>query len=152
MVAHDFISDDQDKRLIYNLVFSQKTRQIITLPTPSLFNIHSGTYLIMPADINAYWERTRSPQPEPEPSPDQYQESIISGILRSSLTSGTPRIHLSTLERINLIHGHRPTKAKSLSLGEYVFLIDITFMLTHSCQLSVLILFHCIIHASLFSF
>ena len=49
--------------------------------------------------------------------------------------------------------GHRPTQAKSLSLGEYVFLTDITFMFTHThCQMSVLILFHCNIHASLFSF
>ena len=28
--------------------------------------------------------------------------------------------------------GHRPTQAKSLSLGEYVFPTDITFMFTHS--------------------
>ena len=76
MVLHDFIRKDDDKRLIYNLVFSEKTCQIITLPAPSLFNIHSGTYLIMPADIHAYCERTRSPDPEPEPSPDPYQESI----------------------------------------------------------------------------
>ena len=48
--------------------------------------------------------------------------------------------------------GHRPTQAKSLSLGEYVFLTDITFMFTHLFQLSVLILFHCTIHASLISF
>ena len=60
--------------------------------------------------------------------------------------------HLSTTPATTLIHGHRPTQAKSLSLGEYVFLTDITFMFTHSCQLSVLILFHCNIHASLFSF
>ena len=32
MVAHDFICDDKEKRLIYNLVFSEKTCQIITLP------------------------------------------------------------------------------------------------------------------------
>ena len=51
-----------------------------------------------------------------------------------------------------MIHGHRPTQAKILSLGEYVVLSDITFMFTHSFQLSVLILFHCKIHASLFSF
>ena len=50
------------------------------------------------------------------------------------------------------IHGHRPTQDKILSLGEYVFLTDITFMFTHSFQLLVLILFHCTIHASLFSF
>ena len=66
-------------------------------------------------------------------------------------------LHLSTTpvttsDIRQAIHGHRPTQAKSLSLGEYVFLTDITFMFTQSCQLSVFILFHCIIHASLFSF
>ena len=76
MVLHDFIREDDDKRLIYNLVFSEKTCQIITLPAPSLFDIHSGEYLTMPKDIYANWERTRSPVPEPEPSPDQYQEPI----------------------------------------------------------------------------
>ena len=76
MVAHDFIGNDNEKRLIYNLVFSKTTCQIITLPASYLFNIHSGTYLILPDDIYAYWERTRSPEPEPEPSPDPYQESI----------------------------------------------------------------------------
>ena len=40
MVAHDFIRHNKEKRLIYNLVFSEKTCQIITLHAPSLFNIH----------------------------------------------------------------------------------------------------------------
>ena len=67
------------------------------------------------------------------------------------------RLHLSTTpvttsDIRQAIHGHKPTQAKSLSFGEYVFLTDITFMFTHSFQLSVLILFHCTIHASLFSF
>ena len=61
--------------------------------------------------------------------------------------STTPTI---TLDIRQASRGHRPTQAKSLSLGEYVFLTDITFMFTHSCQLSVLILFHCTIHATLF--
>ena len=76
MVAHDFICDDKEKRLIYNLVLSEKTCQIITLPAPSLFNIYSGTYIILPDDIYAYWERTRSPEPEPEPSLDPYRQSV----------------------------------------------------------------------------
>ena len=38
--------------------------------------MHSGRYIVLPADIHAYWEGTRSPPPEPEPSPDPYQESI----------------------------------------------------------------------------
>ena len=58
----------------------------------------------------------------------------------------------STLDIHQAIHGHRPTQAKSLSLGDYVFLTDITFMFTHSCQFSMLILFHCNIHASLLYF
>ena len=58
MVAHDFICDDKEKRLIYNLVFSEKTCQIITLPD----------------DIYAYWERTRSLEPEPSPNP--YRQSV----------------------------------------------------------------------------
>ena len=58
MVAHEFIKKDDDKRLIYNLVFSEKTYQIITLPAPSLFDIHSGRYIILPNEIYAYWERT----------------------------------------------------------------------------------------------
>ena len=46
-------------------------------------------------------------------------------------------LHLSTIPASTLdipqaIHGHRPTQAKSISLGEYVFLTDITFMFTHS--------------------
>ena len=34
MVAHDFIRHDKEKRLIYNLVFSENTFQIITLLAP----------------------------------------------------------------------------------------------------------------------
>ena len=73
------------------------------------------------------------------------------GIRRRSPTSGTLRTLLGTPKRVASIRGHRPTQAKTLSLGEYVFLTDITFMFTQSCQLSVFILFHCTIHASLFS-
>ena len=75
-VAHDFIVKDKEKRLIYNLVFSKTTCQTITLPAPSLFNIHSSTYLIMPDGIYAYWELTRVLEPKPEPPLDPYWESI----------------------------------------------------------------------------
>ena len=76
MVAHKFIRHDEEKIIIYNLVFSENTIQIITLSAPVLFDMHSGKYIVLPADIHAYWEGTRSPPPEPEPSPDPYQESI----------------------------------------------------------------------------
>ena len=73
MVAHKFIRHDEEKRLIYNLTFSEDTFQIITLPAPTLFDIHSGRYFVLPADIHAYWEGTQSLAPEPEPSPDPYR-------------------------------------------------------------------------------
>ena len=76
MIAHKFICYDEEKRLIYNLIFGEDTFQIITLPAPTLFDIYLGRYFILPTDIHAYWEGTRSPVPEPEPSPDPYQESI----------------------------------------------------------------------------
>ena len=55
MVGHKFIRYDKEKRLIYNLVFSEDTFQIITLPAPALFDIHSGRYFVFPTDIHAYW-------------------------------------------------------------------------------------------------
>ena len=58
MVAHDLIKKDKEKRLLCNLVFSQGTCETIALPASSLFDIHSGRYLILPRDIYAYWERT----------------------------------------------------------------------------------------------
>lgn len=76
MVAHDFIGKDDDKRLLYNLVSSQGTCEIITLPAPSLFNIHSGRYIIIPNDIYTYLSLTQSPVSEPAPVPDPYQELV----------------------------------------------------------------------------
>ena len=47
MVAHDFIKKNKEKKLLYNLVFSQGTCETIALPASSLFNIYSGRYTIM---------------------------------------------------------------------------------------------------------
>ena len=55
MVRHHFLDRDINRRMIYNLVFSQGTRETITLPAPSLFHLHAGRYIIMPSDIYAYW-------------------------------------------------------------------------------------------------
>ena len=51
MVAHDVIKKNDDRRLIYHLVLSQGTCEIITLPASSMFDIHSGRYTVMPDDI-----------------------------------------------------------------------------------------------------
>ena len=109
MVAHDFICDDKEKRLIYNLVFSEKTCQIITLPAPFLFNIYSGMYIILP-DTFMHIGSEHDPQSLSRSHNLILTVSLFtSGIRRRSPTSGTPRILLSTPERVTLIHGHRPT-------------------------------------------
>ena len=48
MVAHEFIVKDKNKTLKYKLIFNKKYCEIITLPAPSLFNIFSGLYLVLP--------------------------------------------------------------------------------------------------------
>ena len=76
MVAHDFIVKHKKKMLKYNFRFNKTHRETIILPAPSLFNIFSGTYLILPEDIYAYWELTHVPEPELEPPLDPYRESV----------------------------------------------------------------------------
>ncbi len=75
MVRHDFLDRDASRRMIYNLVFSQGTRETITLPAPSLFNLHVGRYIIMPSDIYAYWGLAQPQVPVPEP-PVEYQTPV----------------------------------------------------------------------------
>ena len=62
--------------LKYNLIFDKTHCETITLPTPSLFNILSGTYLILPEAIYAYWRLTPAPEPEPESPLDPYRQSV----------------------------------------------------------------------------
>ena len=76
MVADNFIDKDKQKRLLYNLVFSKGTREIIILPASSLFNIYSGRYTIMPDDIYRYYGLTQLSVPEPTPAPEPYQEPV----------------------------------------------------------------------------
>lgn len=75
MVGHNFINS-RDVRFRYNLVFSQGTREIITLPAPTLFDLHRGRYTIMPEDIYAYWGLTQPQAPESAPEPEPYQEPV----------------------------------------------------------------------------
>ena len=65
MVAHDFIRYDKEKRLIYNLVFSEKTCQIITcLHLLCLIYIQAGTLLCPMAYMHTRG-LTQPPAPEP---------------------------------------------------------------------------------------
>ena len=61
---------EENKKPKYNL-----PRTMEASPTSSTTSSNS-TYIILPDDIYAYWERTRSPEPEPEPSPDPYRQFV----------------------------------------------------------------------------
>ena len=74
MVAHEFIVKDKKKILKYKLIFGKNYCEIITLPAPSLFNIFSGTYLILPKAIHAYWGQMSAT--ELEPPSDPHRQSV----------------------------------------------------------------------------
>ena len=73
MVAHDFIVKDKKKMLKYKLIFHKNCCEIITLHAPSLFDILSDTYLILPEAIHAYLSMTPAREAEPEPPHDPYR-------------------------------------------------------------------------------
>ena len=76
MVAHDFIVKDKKKMLKYKLIFDKNYYEIITLHAPSLFNIFSGTYLVLPEAIHAYRSLTSAPEPELAPPLDPHRQSV----------------------------------------------------------------------------
>ena len=76
MVAHDFIVKNKKKLLKYNLIFDKNYCEFITLSAPSLFNIFSGTYLILPEAVHAYLSVTPAPEAELEPPLDPYRQSV----------------------------------------------------------------------------
>ena len=51
MVAHEFIVDNDDKMLLYNLSFNKKHNEIITLPAPLLFDLTADHYLVLPKAV-----------------------------------------------------------------------------------------------------
>ena len=73
MVAHDFIVKSKKKMINYRLIFDKNYFETITLPAPSLFNIFSGTYLVLPEAVHAYRSLTLAPEPEPEPPLDPHR-------------------------------------------------------------------------------
>ena len=75
MVAHEFIVDNDDKMLLYNLRLNKKHNEIITLPAPSLFDLTAGRYLVLPKNVYAHRGQTSAPEPEPEPPLDPYRPS-----------------------------------------------------------------------------
>ena len=76
MVAHDFIVKNKKKVLNYRLIFDKDYFETITLPAPSLFNLSSGKYLVLPEAFHAYQNLTPAPEPEPEPQLDPHCQSV----------------------------------------------------------------------------
>ena len=66
MVAYDFTVKNKKKMLNYRQIFDKNYFETITLRAPSLFNIFSGMYLVLPEAIHAYRSLTSAPEPDPE--------------------------------------------------------------------------------------
>ena len=109
MVAHDFIVKDKKKMLKYKLIFDKNYCEIITLSAPSLFNILSGTYLILPEAIYAYCNLTQVPELVPEPPLGPYRQSVYQWDPEEIANQWHSRTLLHTPERVASICGHRPT-------------------------------------------
>ena len=75
MVAHDFIVNNDDKMLLYNLRFNKKHNEIIILHVPYLFDLTAGHYLVLLKAVYAHRCQTSAPEPEPEPPLDPYRPS-----------------------------------------------------------------------------
>ena len=75
IVAHEFIVNNDDKMLLYNLRFNKKHNEIIILPVPYLFDITAGPYLILLEAVYALYGQTSAPEPEPKPPLDPYRPS-----------------------------------------------------------------------------
>ena len=70
MVAHDFIVKNKERALKYKLLFDKNHPETITLPTPSLFDLSAGEYLVPLEAIHAYRNPTSATEQESEPQVD----------------------------------------------------------------------------------
>ena len=54
MVAHEFIVDNKEKMLLYNLRFNKKHNETIILPAPLLFDLIADNFLVTPEAVYAH--------------------------------------------------------------------------------------------------
>ena len=73
MVAHDFIVKNRAGELKYQLFFNKHHPETITLPTPALFDLIVGTYLVPLTAIHAYQNPAPAEELESEPQFDPSQ-------------------------------------------------------------------------------
>ena len=76
MVAHEFIVKNDEMMLKYNLRFNKTHSETIILPAPSLFDLSSGTFLVLPEAVYTYRGQTSALEPEPEPPLDPCRQSV----------------------------------------------------------------------------
>ena len=74
MVAHEFIVDNKEKMLLYNLRFNKKHNETIILPAPLLFDLIADNFPFTPEGVYAHQGQasTLEPEPELEPALDPY--------------------------------------------------------------------------------
>ena len=75
IVAHEFIVDNDDKMLLYNLRFNKKHNETIILPASLLFDLTAINYLVTLEAVYTHRGQASTPEPEPEPSLDPYHAS-----------------------------------------------------------------------------
>ena len=69
MVAHEFIVNNDDKMLLYNLRFNKKHNETIISHAPLLFDLIADNFLVIPEAVYADRGQASTPEPEPEPEP-----------------------------------------------------------------------------------
>ena len=109
MVAHDFIKKDDDKRLLYNLVFSHDTCELLLcLHLLCLIFIQAAT-LLCPRTSTDFGVCHNPWYLSQHQFLTRIRSLFISGSHRSSPTSGTLRTLRSIEERVISSCGPKPT-------------------------------------------
>ena len=109
MVAYEFIVANDENMLNYTLRYHKKHSETIILHAPSLFDLSTGTFLVLPEAARAYQGQYQPQSLSRNHNLTLIDHPFISGIWRSLPASGTQTMHPSTLEGVALTHGHRPT-------------------------------------------
>ena len=67
MIAHNFIVQNEDKTLLYNLRFNKKHSETIILPAPLLFDLTADNFLVTPEEVYAHRGQAFSLEPALDP-------------------------------------------------------------------------------------
>ena len=111
MLAHEFIVNNDDKMLLYNLRFNKKHNENIILPAPLLFDLTAVNYLVTLEAV--YTHRGQASTPSLSLSRNLHWTLIVhhltSGIRRRWPASGILITPPTTPGRVAAVLGLRPT-------------------------------------------